>query len=166
MVWLATIDPHRVVDDGSPALDDTDHLTVRVAAPPEDETRAPTIQRIDDRVVDEGVQSTWQAKAADPDGDGVSFAVSSGPPGLAVTSSGKVTWTPTEAQGPGSYPVTLRATDDGSPALSSETTFTVGVREVNRPPRLASLPDVLLDVGATLEVTAAATKFLTSPPTP
>ena len=48
--------------------------------------------------------------------------------------TGVFRWMPTESQGPGSYPVTVRVTDDGTPATSDSQTFTVTVRQLNIQP--------------------------------
>jgi len=42
-----------------------------------------------------------------------------------------ITWTPTEAQGPGNFTIRIRALDNGSPPLSSTNTFVLSVTETN-----------------------------------
>ena len=54
-------------------------------------------------------------------------------------STGVFSWTPTEAQGPGTYPITVRVTDNGTPALSDFEAITVTVNEVNAAPVLAAI---------------------------
>lgn len=52
------------------------------------------------------------------------------PAGLTVNpATGQLNWTPTEAQGAGSYSIQLRATDNGSPVASDTETFTINVTE-------------------------------------
>ncbi|MEN9674254.1 MAG: hypothetical protein RIS76_150, partial [Verrucomicrobiota bacterium] len=75
----------------------------------------------------------------------LTYALVSGPPGLAVSSTGRVTWTPAEAQGPGLYPVTVRVSDNGSPSLSISTSFSVSVLEANGAPLLAEVASQTLD---------------------
>src|SRR5205823_3862822 len=41
--------------------------------------------------------------------------------------SGIVSWTPADAQAPGTYPVPVQVTDDGTPPLSASATFTIHV---------------------------------------
>ena len=48
-------------------------------------------------------------------------------------------WTPTEAQGPGTNSITVRVTDDGVPPLSDTKTFSVTVSEVNSAPSLTHI---------------------------
>ena len=43
------------------------------------------------------------------------------------TAAGAFSWTPTEAQGPGTFPVTIRVTDNGTPALSGTAAITITV---------------------------------------
>jgi hypothetical protein len=51
---------------------------------------------------------------------GVKFQVESGPDGLSVDStSGLLTWTPTEAQGPGTYAAVVRGTAANNPSAKS-----------------------------------------------
>jgi hypothetical protein len=75
----------------------------------------------------------------------LTFDLITGPPGLVVSPAGALNWTPTEAQGPGVYPVAVRVTDLNESAvneksLSTSCTFNVTVNESNRPPTLA-VPD-------------------------
>ena len=58
---------------------------------------------------------TGRAVNRDADGDIVTSGGTADSRTKAVASS--VTWTPGEAQGPGDYTVTVRVTDNGTPAL-------------------------------------------------
>jgi hypothetical protein len=68
----------------------------------------------------------------------LAFSLQAGAPaGAAIdAASGAFTWTPSEQQGPGTYSVNLRVTDDSVPAQTAALTVGVTVREVNRPPVL------------------------------
>ena len=70
--------------------------------------------------------------------------------------TGVFRWTPTEAQGPGKYPITVRITDSGGPPLSAEQTFIVTVNEVNVAPKLSVVSDQSIEVGRELTFTATA----------
>src|SRR5262245_60920505 len=59
-------------------------------------------------------------------------------PNAAISPNGVITWTPNEAQGPGSY-VFVTVADDGS--LRSTNIFRVTVNELNTPPVLPRQPD-------------------------
>jgi hypothetical protein len=88
----------------------------------------------------------------------LSFSLDTGSPeGMTIDASGEINWTPTEAQGPGNYPVTVRVTDNGEPPASTTQPLTVTVLEVNEPPVLEPIPDVTLVAGRTLYVTNVAT---------
>src|SRR5206468_3349459 len=80
-----------------------------------------------------------------------------GPSGAAMTVGGVCSWTPTEAQGPGSYPVTIRVTDDGSPAMDDFEAVTIDVNEVNVAPVLAAIGNKAGTVGVEVAFTATAT---------
>jgi hypothetical protein len=48
--------------------------------------------------------------------------------------TGVFTWTPDEAQGPGTYNIVIRVTDNGDPPASDTKTLAVSVTEANEPP--------------------------------
>ena len=70
--------------------------------------------------------------------------------------SGLFTWTPSAAQAPGVYSITVRATDTGAPALSAARQFLVIVRE-NTAPVLDPLPGRTAHLGQTLSFVVRAT---------
>jgi hypothetical protein len=49
------------------------------------------------------------------------------PAGATISTNGIITWTPTEAQGPGTYTITTVVTDNGTPSLSSTNSFVITV---------------------------------------
>jgi hypothetical protein len=69
-------------------------------------------------------------------------------------STGTVTWATTEADGPGSYDVSVTVSD-GELSMTGRTTITV--LEVNTPPVLAEVGDYEVFVGDTLSFTLSAT---------
>jgi len=91
----------------------------------------PVLAPIGDKSVDELVPLTFTATATDADvpANTLSFSLGAGAPsGAAITAAGAFSWTPSEAQGPGSYPVTV-VVSDGHGGTDSET-ITVTVNEV------------------------------------
>jgi VCBS repeat-containing protein len=122
----------RVTDNGTPNLSDSETITVSVS---EDNT-APVLAPIGDRSVDELTQLSFTATATDDPGDTLTFSLDGGaPPGASIgPGTGIFTWTPTEAQGPDSVQVTVRVTDNGTPALDDSETITITVNEVNVAP--------------------------------
>ena len=71
--------------------------------------------------------------------------------------TGRFRWRTGEADGPGSYSVVVRATDDGDPPRVAETTLQVEVREANLAPNLAEVSDAVLDEGSVLSRSLVAT---------
>src|SRR5204862_900819 len=98
----------RVTDNGSPPLSDTRNFTVVV----NEVNNAPVLAPIANRTVDEGSAVTITNSATDPDIPANSFIYSldpGAPTGASLDpTTGVFTWTPSEAQGPGTYPITVR----------------------------------------------------------
>jgi hypothetical protein len=119
---------------------------------------APVLGAVGDQTVDELKLLTIQLSATDADlpANKLTFGLVSGPSGLTVSADGLAQWTPTEAQGPSTNLVTVKVTDDGTPALSATNSFSVTVMEVNSAPVLAAVGDQTVDVGRTLRLRAAA----------
>lgn len=75
------------------------------------------------------------------------------PPGLVMDAKRRtLTWKPSELQGPGSYTLRLLAVAEGSPLLSSVSTLTLRVRDVNSPPTTRAIPDQTVSEGETLRL--------------
>ena len=145
----------RVTDNGTPSLNATRSFTVTV----NEVNSAPTLAAIAGQTVNEGNLLSFTATGSDTDipGNTLSYTIENGPTGMAINgSTGLITWTPTESQGPGSVTVTVRVTDNGSPALSGTTSVTVQVNEVNSAPTLATVSNQTIAEGSTLTVTAVA----------
>lgn len=146
----------RVTDSGSPPLSDTRsfRVTVREANDP------PVLDPIPSMTLPEMQSWSYQVRASDPDQppQRLTFSLDPGaPPGLIIDPvTGRLSWTPTEAQGPGTYFVTVRVTDDGEPPASATQPLTLTVQEVNLPPFFEPRPDLEVRAGQTLELTARA----------
>jgi predicted transcriptional regulator len=152
--YLLTV---RVTDDGTPAMSDSKSFTVVV----EEANSAPVLMAIADQTVTEGATLSLTATATDSDvpANALSFSLEPGAPaGASINATtGVMTWTPSEAQGPGSYVLTVRVTDDGTPNLNDTESFTVVVEEANSAPTLAAIADQTVTEGETLTLTATAT---------
>lgn len=123
----------RLTDNGSPALSDAKTFKIRVS----EVNVAPILAPIGGKTVDEETSLTFKAAATDVDlpANALTYSLANAPGGAVIDSAtGVFRWTPTEAQGAGSYTLTVRVTDNGAPALSDEETFTITVNEVNKPP--------------------------------
>ncbi len=141
---------------GSPALSAVETITVTV----NEINKEPALDPIGDRTVNEGEPLLLVVHANDPDrpANTLTFSLDSGAPsGASIDpNTGVFSWTPTEGQGPGSYTITVRVTDDGTPALSDSETITVTVDEVNASPILAAISDKMVTEGTALAFTATA----------
>ena len=145
----------RVTDSGVPALSDTKSFTVLVTevnsvpamiVPPNQ-----TINVLTTLIV------TNSAADADVPANTLTFSLVSAPTGVQLdANTGVLTWTPTEAQGPSVNVITVKVTDNGTPALSDSRSFTVVVNEVNVAPVLATISDRTNYIGTIVSVTATA----------
>jgi len=79
------------------------------------------------------------------------------PAGAVINSSGAITWTPSEDQGPATNVITTVVTDNGVPGLSVTNFFTVVVNEINVPPGLPLQTNVSVLELTTLVLTNTAT---------
>jgi N-acetyl-anhydromuramyl-L-alanine amidase AmpD len=150
-LWPITV---RVTDQGGAVDTETIKVTVLGTG-----NNPPSLAAIGAKTVKEGTALTFTASATDVDaGQTKTFSLDAGAPaGATITSAGVFSWTPTEAQGPGSYPITVRVTDNGSPASNDFETITVTVTEVNTAPVIATIADQTVNEGSTVTVTATAT---------
>jgi hypothetical protein len=94
----------------------------------------PVLGAIGDKTVNELSLFTFTATATDdglPSGT-LTYSLTDTPPaGAAISSTGVFMWTPTETQGPGSYPTTIQVSDGAS---TDSETITITVNEVNIAP--------------------------------
>jgi len=137
-----------VTDDGTPNLYDEETITITV----NEMNTAPVLAAIGDKAVDEGSLLTFTAVAADSDipANVLTFSLIDAPSGAAIDPvTGVFTWTPSEEQGPNSYTVTVRVTDDGTPNLYDQETITITVNEVNANPVLDTNTGITVHEGNT-----------------
>ncbi len=116
----------------------------------------PVLNPIGNKNIDEGAQLTFTAAATDVfPGTGLAYSLVSAPPGAAINpTSGVFTWTPTEAQGPGTYPFDVSVSDG---TLTDSETIIVTVAEVNLAPVLGAIGNRSVNEGSQLAFTASAT---------
>ena len=138
----------------------SDVFLSQLVVPPPVTNQAPVLSAISNKTVNEGTALSFSASASDPDGPSqtLTYSLDAGAPSGATInpSTGAFTWTPAEAIGPYSDQVTVRVTDDGSPAFSDTATFTITVNEVNQAPSIASIADATVARGDTLAFQATA----------
>lgn len=97
---------------------------------------APIISNGQDQTIDEEKKFTYTFSATDSDlpSQSLTFSLDSGPSGATISPGGSFEWTPTEAQGAGVYPITVRVTDNGPGNLFAVKTITLTVQEINAVP--------------------------------
>lgn len=101
----------------------------------------PLLSHIPDQTVTVGNQMSFTAQAQDPEGGAVTFSLAPGAPaGASINpTSGLCTWMPSAA---GNFSITVRATDNGSPAQTASQAVSITVNpaptlnpgSVNQPP--------------------------------
>jgi hypothetical protein len=113
--------------------------------------------------INEGTSITITNSATDSDTPPQTLMYSldlGAPGGMSIDpATGIISWTPAELQGPGNYSITVRVTDDGTPALSDSKNFSVRVNEVNTPPQLLFPNHFTADAGQLLSVPISAIDF-------
>ncbi len=87
----------------------------------------------------------------------LTYVLAAAPTNAIISAEGIISWTPTEAQGPGTNIFTTIVTDNGIPSLSATNTFSVVVSEVNTPPALPAQGNFEIDELNLLTVTNTAT---------
>jgi len=134
----------RVTDNGSPVLFGTQSFTITVA----NTNDAPTFTSTAPTGASQGSLYTYSITTADPDTGGtrtVSVAPSTSLPswlslGSVNPTAGTATLSGTPGQTQiGTFSVTLRVTDNGSPALFATQAFTITVNNTNDPPTFTSV---------------------------
>lgn len=145
-----------VTDDAQPSLSVTVSFTVSV----NEFNLVPVLQPIPSQTVIEGDTMTFFAPAVDHDipANQLTFSLEAGAPtgALIDAATGQFGWTPSEAQGPGTYSVTLNVDDGGFGNSTVSRSFAVSVDESNLPPVLAVIPDQSVRSGTTLTLNLTA----------
>jgi hypothetical protein len=139
-----------IVSDGS--LQDYEDITVTV----NEVNLAPVLDPIGPKSVNEETTLSFTATASDPDlpAQTLTFSLGDGAPsGATISSGGAFSWTPTEAQGPGSYVIRI-IVSDGS--LQDYEDITVTVNEVNVAPILEPIGNKAVNELTLLTFTATA----------
>jgi len=95
--------------------------------------------------------------------NGLTYSLDAAPTGLTINpATGQISWTPTEAQGPGTFTVSVRVTDTSADAvneksLSGTGEFQIAVAEVNRAPVPADLAGASVHAGTPFTASLTAT---------
>ncbi len=122
---------------------------------------APILPEIAAQNIDELKTLSLTANGSDTDipVNTLTYSLGEGAPaGMMIdAATGAISWTPTEAQGPGDYSATVRVTDNGSPNLSATRTLKVHVNEVNLAPELPAVDNKIVDEETALNFAVRAT---------
>lgn len=125
-----------VTDNGSPSLSATQTFTVFVL----ESNRPPVLATIPDFTLHAGSLLTFTNAATDPDlpANSLQFSLDAGAPSAASVNaaSGIFNWPTTGTNAGSTNSITVRVTDNGSPALSDARTFLV---VVTAPPAISSM---------------------------
>lgn len=139
-----------------PDHEDIERFTITV----QEVNLAPVVEAIEDQAIDEGQTLVLDVVASDPDlpAQTLTYAFDTpAPEGMAIDpQTGHLSWTPDESQGPGSYEVAIRVSDDADLPLGTVTTFTVTVSEVNEPPAFDDVEDQFIDEGESFSLALTA----------
>src|SRR5207253_2959228 len=116
-----------VTDSGTPPLSATNSFTVTVT----EVNSAPVLPVQTNRTIAELTLLTVTNTASDSDvpANTLSYSLVNPPAGAGIDTNSVITWTPSEAQGPGVYTFTTVVTDNGTPAMSATNSFEVTVTE-------------------------------------
>ena len=128
-----------VTDDGTPNLQDQAVFTWNVT----DTNRAPQVTDLGDQSSAEGAVVSLQIEASDSDGNSLTYSASGLPGGLDIDSgSGLISGTVSLTAADNSpYSVVVTVTDNGSPELQGQTSFSWGVSDTNRTPEVTDPGD-------------------------
>ena len=116
------------------AFDGTNSAAASITWTVTNTNQSPVLDPVGDSSIAEQTLLAFTATGSDPDLDGLTFSLSGEPAGAAITAGGAFAFTPTEAQGPGSYTFDVVITDDGTPNLADTETITITVTETNVAP--------------------------------
>ena len=122
------------VSDGLRSVNGTFRVEVRAS------NFAPSFVNLTSRRIRESTLTSFRLIGRDIDVpvQTLTYGLVDGPKGLTVSEDGLLNWTPSEEQGPSTNVVTVRVTDNGTPARSTTNSFTLFVSEANTAPILVN----------------------------
>ncbi len=98
----------------------------------------------------------YDLRAADSDGDALTYALTTAPAGMTIDAqTGVLTWTPTSAQ-LGTHSVSLTVTDARGAVVTQSFDLAVAVESVNAAPIILSTPDDVATIGKTYQYNLSA----------
>jgi hypothetical protein len=149
-----------VTDNGTPALSATNFYTVVV----QEVNVPPTLPTVSTQTVNELTLLTVTDTATNSNihSTNSGYALVSPPSGMVISSSGIITWTPTQIQSPSTNTIAVIVTNSNpydliNPQLTATNTFKVVVKEVNVPATLPTIATQTVNELTLLTVTNGAT---------
>lgn len=140
----------RVTDSGRPARTTVQIVGVVVA----EVNTPPVLNPSLSASIDEGSVLLMRIPATDADfpSQPLRYELEPNPPaGLALdATTGDLSWTPAEPDGPGTFRVGVRVSDNGTPVQTATTVLTITVNEVNNPPVINPVPTQSIAEGTEL----------------
>lgn len=97
---------------------------------------------------------TNTASDSDVPADTLTYQLQNPPAGMTISAAGVITWTPTEAAGPGTNQITTIVSDGSATTTNS---FQVIVTEVNTPPTLTAIANRIVHAGGFVSINCFAT---------
>jgi hypothetical protein len=145
-----------VTDNGVPPLSATNTFNVVV----NEVNSAPVLPLQTNVTINELTLLTVTNTATDLDipANVLTYSLVNSPTNAVISTNGIITWTPSQAQSPGTNPITTVVTDNGVPPLSATNSFNVIVREANVAPSLGVISTQIVNELTLLTVTNAATE--------
>src|SRR6185436_15166568 len=141
-----------------------DTVVTTVTVTPAGSNNCPVLAPIGDKTVTELTDLTFTAVATDADvGQTLTYTLGDGaPPGASIDpNTGFFTWTPTDAQGPGTYAILVQVTDNNLQPSADTETINVTVLDSgaggNQCPVLTAIGGKTVTEGTLLTFTATAT---------
>ncbi|HTK70456.1 MAG TPA: putative Ig domain-containing protein [Candidatus Eisenbacteria bacterium] len=139
----------RVTDNGSPPLSDSETITITVAA----SNQPPVLDQPADMTVTAGLTADQLLHATDAcEATTLTFSKVSGPAFVTVGTNGNVHVAPGSAD-VGTHSVTVAVSDDGTPVLVDQKTFTVTVTPNSAQPVLQQPANMTVDEGVVADQT-------------
>jgi hypothetical protein len=117
--------------------------------------RPPVFAAIGDRLAPEQTEVSFTALATDPDaGQVVQYSLGpDAPAGSTIhPTTGAYRWATSESDGPAAYSFLIRATDNGTPPRIGSVRVNITISEVNLPPVVLAVTNVVVPEGALLSL--------------
>lgn len=143
-----------VTDNGSPVMNDSEQITITVT----NTNQAPILASIGPKAVAENALLTFTISGTDADsGQTLTYSATNLPTGASFNANTRTfSWTPSNTQS-GTYNITFRVTDNGSPTANDSEVVTITVTNTNQAPVLAAIGDKSVQENISISFVISAT---------